>query len=174
MLEPVASPSRTHSIHIRDHQGLVSFKQTLVHSQRGRNLKLCQKKRKKLSGNKQRELVGSQNIAVLFLRSVLHLSNSIWQSCNLTSTLRKTKNKAVQIINTNKSANMINIVALYHFKDWMLKRRINAIWDKESNNMFELNEYMLNMFEMIFYDYIQFILSERKHLIEALLAVSWN
>lgn len=38
--------------------------------------------------------------------------------------------------------------------------------------MFELNEYMLNMFEMIFYDYIQFILSERKHLIEALLAVS--
>lgn len=68
MLEPVVSLSLTHSIHIRDYQDLVSVKQTLVHSQRGRNLKLCQKKKKtakkNLSGNKQRESVGSQNIAV--------------------------------------------------------------------------------------------------------------
>lgn len=44
MLEPVASLSRTHSSHIRDYQSLVSVKQTLVHSQRGKTPKAGSKK----------------------------------------------------------------------------------------------------------------------------------
>lgn len=52
MLEPVASLSRTHSIHIRDYQSLVSVKQTLVHSQRGKKPKAVSKK---LSGNKDNQ-----------------------------------------------------------------------------------------------------------------------
>lgn len=76
----------------------------------------------------------------------------------------------MQIINTNILANVINIEALSHFKDWMLKRRKNAIWDKESNNMFELNECMLNMFEMITFKYN----IECPHYIEYNIDIQWK